>query len=573
LVPVVQVRVLTAELLYSTVLCIRRFSTCGVYFQLLVCSSDGVCRPVYDEAAAHPNSTSGSPLVSQTSPRTVIVLAAGEGKRMKSELPKVLHPLLGRSLLGHVLAAATAVEAGRTLVVVGHGADRVEKHLTEIAPAASTVLQAEQRGTGHAVRLALEALPELTGTVVVLNGDVPLLRAETVTALVRAHEAAAAAATVLAAEVDDPSGLGRILRTSDGALERIVEDRDATAEQRAVREINAGIYAFDAKLLAAGLSKLSTDNEQGEEYLTDVLGLLGSAGEQVVVHVAADAEQTLGCNDRAELAALRRRLRDRVNGDWMRSGVSILDPVTTWIDVTVTLGRDAVVDQNTQLVGCTVVAAGAQVGPDTTLVDTTVGEGASVVRAHAVRADIGPQASVGPYAYLRPGTRLGRNAKIGTFVETKNAEVGPGSKVPHLSYVGDATIGEQTNIGAATVFVNYDGVAKHRTVIGNHARTGADNMFVAPVEVGDGAYTAAGSVITSDVPPGALGVARGQQRNVEGWVQKRRPGTPAAEAAARALGGSEQAAGSTRSRDPLTPSDGEAIPADLGPDAGTISAE
>jgi bifunctional UDP-N-acetylglucosamine pyrophosphorylase/glucosamine-1-phosphate N-acetyltransferase len=219
----------------------------------------------------------------------------------------------------------------------------------------------------------------------------------------------------------------------------------------------------------------------------------------------------------------------------MRSGVTILDPATTWIDVTVTLGRDAVIDQNTQLEGATEVAAGATVGPDTTLVDTVVGERATVVRAHAVGAEIGAEVSVGPYAYLRPGSRLGRKAKVGTFVETKNAEVGAGAKVPHLSYVGDATIGEETNIGAATVFVNYDGVAKHRTVIGSHARTGADNMFVAPVEVGDGAYTAAGSVITSDVPPGALGVARGEQRNVEGWVARRRPGTAAAQAAERAL--------------------------------------
>jgi bifunctional UDP-N-acetylglucosamine pyrophosphorylase/glucosamine-1-phosphate N-acetyltransferase len=345
--------------------------------------------------------------------------------------------------------------------------------------------------------------------------------------------------------VDDPAGLGRVIRTAGGALERIVEERDATEEQRAVREINAGIYAFDARLLAAGLGKLSTDNDQGEEYLTDVLGLLGGAGERVGVHVAPDAEETLGCNDRAELAGLRRRLRDRVNGEWMRSGVSILDPVTTWIDVTVRLGRDAVIDQNTQLSGSTEVSAGATVGPDTTLIDSTVGEGASVVRAHAVQAEIGPLVSVGPYAYLRPGSRLARKAKVGTFVETKNAEVGEGAKVPHLSYVGDATIGEGTNIGAATVFVNYDGVAKHRTVIGSHARTGADNMFVAPVEVGDGAYTAAGSVITSDVPPGALGVARGRQRNIEGWVQLRRPGTAAADAAARAQEADEAGGGST----------------------------
>jgi bifunctional UDP-N-acetylglucosamine pyrophosphorylase/glucosamine-1-phosphate N-acetyltransferase len=468
-------------------------------------------------------------------PRTVVVLAAGEGKRMKSALPKVLHPLLGRTLLGHVLAAAAPLAAERTLVVVGHGADQVGGHLAEVAPDATPVLQAEQRGTGHAVRVALDAAGDLTGTVVVLNGDVPLLRAETLAALVEAHEKAGAAATVLAAEVADPAGLGRIVRDPAGRLERIVEERDASPDQRRIREINAGIYAFDATLLRDALGKLSSDNDQGEEYLTDLFGLLAAAGESVAVHLADDATETLGCNDRAELAALRRQLRDRINLAWMRSGVTILDPATTWIDVTARVGPEAVIDQNTQLGGSTVVGDGATVGPDTTLIDTTVGVGATVLRSHAVGAEVGPQASVGPYAYLRPASRLARKAKVGTFVETKNAQIGEGSKVPHLSYVGDATIGEQSNIGAATVFVNYDGVAKHHTVIGSHARTGADNMFVAPVKIGDGAYTAAGSVIVEDVPPGAMGVARAQQRNIADWVQRKRAGTAAAQAAERAL--------------------------------------
>ncbi|MEU3113743.1 bifunctional UDP-N-acetylglucosamine diphosphorylase/glucosamine-1-phosphate N-acetyltransferase GlmU [Micromonospora chalcea] len=475
-----------------------------------------------------------SHVVSQPHLRTVVVLAAGEGKRMKSSLPKVLHPLLGRTLLGHVLAAAGPLRADRTVVVVGHGADHVRAHLTDVAPAATPVLQERQLGTGHAVRIALDAVPDATGTVVVINGDVPLLRPETVRALVEAHEEAAAAATVLAAEVPDPTGLGRIVRDVQGHLEQIVEERDASPQQRALREINAGIYAFDAARLREALGKLSTDNDQGEEYLTDVFALLRDAGEPVAVHCAADHVETLGCNDRVELSALRRLLRDRVNEGWMRTGVSILDPHTTWIDVTVTVERDAVIDQNTQLQGATVVGAGALVGPDTTLVDTVVGAGASVVRSHALGAEVGPEASVGPYAYLRPESRLGRKAKVGTFVETKKTSIGEGSKVPHLSYVGDATIGDHSNIGAATVFVNYDGVRKHHTTIGSHARTGADNMFVAPVRVGDGAYTAAGSVITGDVPPGAMAVARGQQRNVEGWVLRKRAGTEAAEAARRA---------------------------------------
>jgi bifunctional UDP-N-acetylglucosamine pyrophosphorylase/glucosamine-1-phosphate N-acetyltransferase len=443
--------------------------------------------------------------------------------------------LLGRSLVGHVLAAvADGLGEAPTVVVVGRGADRVREHLADVAPEARTVLQAEQRGTGHAVRVALEEIGEVTGTVVVLNGDIPLVRAETLRRLVEEHESTGAAASVLTAEVPDPRGLGRIVRGDDGRLRAIVEERDASAEERAIREINAGAYAFEASALRELLGKLSTRNDQGEEYLTDVLALLVGDGLAVVGHRALAATEALGCNDRAELAALRAVLRDRVNLDWMRAGVTIMDPATTWIDVTVTLERDAVVEPNTHLRGATVIGEGASVGPDTTLIDTVVEAGATVVRAHAVGAQIGPGAQVGPYAYLRPGARLARKAKVGTFVEVKNTDIGEGAKVPHLSYVGDGTIGEGSNIGAATVFVNYDGVAKHRTVIGRHARTGADNMFVAPVEVGDGAYTAAGSVIIKDVPPGALAVSRGHQRNVEGWVARRRAGTAAAEAAARA---------------------------------------
>ena len=467
-------------------------------------------------------------------PRTVLVLAAGEGKRMKSATPKVLHPLLGRTLLGHVLAAAQPLEAERTVVVVGRGAEQVTAHVSEVAPYADTVLQAEQRGTGHAVRVALAAYPELTGTLVVLNGDVPLLRPETLRELVHTHEATGSAATVLTAEVADPAGLGRIVRNEDGSFAAIVEHRDATDEQRAITEINAGIYAFDVTLLRDALEKLSTDNDQGEEYLTDVIALLRTDGHPVATHHAADATEALGCNDRAELARLRKLMQQRINTAWMRDGVTMEDPDSTWVDVTVTLARDVVLRPNTYLHGATRIGEGAQIGPEVTLIDTTVGEAATVVRAQCDGAEIGPECSVGPYAYLRPGAKLARKVKIGTYVEVKKADIGEGTKVPHLSYVGDATIGEYTNIGAATVFVNYDGVQKHHTVIGSHARTGADNMFVAPVTVGDGAYTAAGSVITQDVPPGAMGVARARQRNVEGWVLRRRPGTAAAEAAQRA---------------------------------------
>ncbi|UQU65548.1 bifunctional UDP-N-acetylglucosamine diphosphorylase/glucosamine-1-phosphate N-acetyltransferase GlmU [Couchioplanes caeruleus] len=480
--------------------------------------------------------------MSQAPSRTVVVLAAGEGKRMKSATPKMLHPLLGRTLLGHVLHAADAARASRTVVVVGHKADQVRAHLAEIAPGATPVLQAEQNGTGHAVRIALDAIPEAAGTVVVLNADVPLLRPETVEALVTTHESARTGATVLAAEVADPTGLGRIVRDAEGNLERIVEERDASPEVRAIREINAGIYVFDATLLREALGKLSTDNDQGEEYLTDVFGILASVGHPVGVYVAPDAQETLGCNDRAELARLRALLRDRVNTAWMRSGVSILDPATTWIDVTVTLEPDAVVDQNSQLQGSTTVATGAVIGPDTTLIDTVVAEGATVLRTQSVGAQIGPDATVGPYSYLRPGTRLGRKAKVGGFVETKNAELGAGAKVPHLSYVGDATIGPKSNIGAGTIFANYDGVNKHHTTVGEAAFVGSDTVLIAPVEIGPGAYVAAGSAIAKDVPAGSLGVTRAQQRNIDGWTARKRPGTVSAEAAQAAEAARQKAA-------------------------------
>ncbi|NUT34529.1 MAG: bifunctional UDP-N-acetylglucosamine diphosphorylase/glucosamine-1-phosphate N-acetyltransferase GlmU [Hamadaea sp.] len=463
--------------------------------------------------------------------RTVIILAAGEGKRMKSDLPKVLHPLLGRSLVGHVLAAARPLGAARTAVVIGHKADVVAEHLAGVAPDAQTVLQADQRGTGHAVRTALDALDGVDGTVLVLNGDVPLLTSVTLSAMVERHEAAGSAATVLAAVVAEPGGLGRILRDAEGGLAGIVEARDASAEQLAIREINAGIYAFEAGSLRDALGKLTSHNAQGEEYLTDVFGLLLAAGRKVAVHSADVVEETLGCNDRVELAQLGALLRDRINDGHMRSGVTIVDPATTWIDADVTIGRDAVIEPHTQLRGATEVGSGAVVGPEVTLIDTTVGEGAEVVRAHAVLAEIGPQAKVGPFAYLRPGASLGRKSKVGTFVEVKNSSLGEGTKVPHLSYVGDATVGDFTNIGAANVVANYNWQTKSRTVIGSHVNTGSDTVLIAPVRLGDGSSTAAGSIVNHDVPPGALAVARARQENKDGWIFKARPDSAAARAA------------------------------------------
>jgi bifunctional UDP-N-acetylglucosamine pyrophosphorylase/glucosamine-1-phosphate N-acetyltransferase len=473
--------------------------------------------------------------MTETAPAAVVVLAAGEGKRMKSGLAKVLHGICGRSLLGHVLVAAEPLGAKHTAVVVGHGREQVTQHLKDMDATASTVVQDEQRGTGHAVRLALESLPgDATGIVVVLPGDVPLLAPATLGRLVRRHVETNAAATVLTAKVPDATGYGRIVRDSDGHVVAIVEERDADDGTKQINEVNASVYAFDATTLRANLGRLTTDNAQQEEYLTDVIGMLVAGNEVVASITAEDYVETLGVNDRVQLAAVRRAMRDRIVERWMREGVTIVDPQTTWMGVRVTLEPDVTIHQNTQLHGATHIARMAEVGPDSTLRDTSVGEGASVVKSHCTGATIGANASVGPFAYLRPGTVLGTAAKAGAYVEMKNARVGDDSKVPHLTYVGDADIGERSNIGAATVFVNYDGADKHETVVGDDTRVGSDTMLVAPVTIGDGAYTAAGSVITDDVPPGAMAVGRARQRNVEGWVERKRPNSKSAESARRA---------------------------------------
>lgn len=457
---------------------------------------------------------------------------------MKSATPKVLHAICGRSLVGHVVAASRELDPEHLVVIVGHAREQVSAHLAEIDPATRTAVQYEQNGTGHAVRMGLESLGDsgitLDGTVVVVCGDTPLLTGATLKALSDTHAADGNAVTVLTAEVPDSTGYGRIVRDDSGAVTAIVEHKDATDAQRAIREINSGVFAFDAQLLTDALGKVRTDNSQGEEYLTDVLGILREAGHRVGAAVAGDHREILGINNRVQLAEARKLLNERLLHDAMMSGVTVVDPATTWVDVTVTFEPDALVQPGTQLLGATHIATGAEVGPNSRLKDTSVGAGAVVDNTVADSALIGEGATVGPYAYLRPGTKLGRKSKAGAYVEMKNADIGEGTKVPHLSYVGDATIGEYSNIGAASVFVNYDGVNKHHTTIGSHCRTGSDNMFVAPVTVGDGAYTAAGSVITKDVPPGSLAVARGQQRNIEGWVARKRPGSAAAQAASTA---------------------------------------
>jgi bifunctional UDP-N-acetylglucosamine pyrophosphorylase/glucosamine-1-phosphate N-acetyltransferase len=456
---------------------------------------------------------------------------------MRSATPKVLHRIAGRSLLGHALASARAIRPREVVVVVRHERDQVVAHLHECDPAAIVADQDEVRGTGRAVLCGLEALAAhdgvpVEGTVVVTYGDVPLLTGHTLAALVTEHEDGAAAVTVLTAVVDDPTGYGRVVRDHhDGAVRAIVEHRDADGAQREIQEINSGIYAFDGAWLRSALARVGTDNSQGEMYLTDVVAIARDDDRLVQGLPIEDTWQVEGVNDRVQLSTLGGELNRRLLVDWMRAGVTVVDPATTWVDVDVRLAPDVTLLPGVMLRGGTTVAGGATVGPDTTLDACEVGAGAEVVRTHGSGARIGAGATVGPFTYLRPGTVLGADGKIGAFVETKNARIGEGSKVPHLSYVGDATIGVGSNIGAATVFVNYDGVAKHATTVGDHVRIGSDTMLVAPLTVGDGAYTAAGSVITDDVPPGALAVGRARQHVSEGWTRRRRPGTASAKAA------------------------------------------
>jgi bifunctional UDP-N-acetylglucosamine pyrophosphorylase/glucosamine-1-phosphate N-acetyltransferase len=459
---------------------------------------------------------------------------------MKSQIPKVLHPLCGRSMLGHALAAARETDPEQLIVVAGHAREQVTAETARLAPDAKVVTQERLAGTGNAVRMVTEALGALDGIVLVTYGDMPLLRAQTLAELVREHATARNAVTVLTAKVCDPDGYGRIVRDANGTLTEIVEQADASPEQQAITEINSGCYAFDGMLLADAIKRVATDNAQGQEYLTDVVAILRGDGYPVGAVLAADPAEIAGVNDRVQLAQARRVLNDRLLDHWMRAGVTIVDPATTWVDVDVTIGQDAEVLPSTHLEGRTAVGARSTIGPGCRLIDTRVAEDAMITHAVCKEAQIGPGATVGPFAYLRPGAKIGTSAHIGTYVEVKNSTVGEGAKVPHLSYVGDADIGRAANIGAGTIFANYDGVKKHRTTVGDAVFIGSDSTLVAPVTIGDGAYTAAGSAISEDVPAGALGIARGRQHISEGWTQRRRPGTRSAQAAVQAGEGNDK---------------------------------
>lgn len=468
------------------------------------------------------------------SPRAVIVLAAGQGTRMKSKKAKVLHSFAGRTLLAHCLHTAMDTDAEHIVLVVRHQRDAVVAEAEKVCPGIIIADQDEVPGTGRAVWCGLQALQQATGstsgTVVVTSADVPLLEESTIAALVAGKNEEDAAVCLLTTEVEVPFGYGRIQRVA-GMVASIVEEKDATYAQKQIKEINAGIYAFDGDFLAATLPTLSNNNAQGEIYLTDTIKAAREQGRRVASFLQSDTRQAEGCNDRAQLAALRAEYNWRRCRYWMLQGVTIVDPTSTWIDAEVTIGMDTTLLPNTQLCGNTVIGEDCRIGPDSTLTDVQVADGAQVFRVHATEAEIGPGATVGPFTYLRPGTKLGPESKVGGFCETKNIELGRGSKVPHLSYVGDATIGEYSNIGAATIFANYDGVNKHRSTVGSYCRTGSDNIFVAPVNIGDGVYTGAGTVVRNDIPAGALSVNDTRQRIIENWVVENRAGTPAAQAA------------------------------------------
>lgn len=470
--------------------------------------------------------------VEQAPVAAVIVLAAGGGTRMKSQKSKLLHEIAGRPLVAHAINAAELVPSQHLAVVIGVMADQVEPVLNQIAPGVQVVRQSDDAyGTGHAVRCAMAELGQLRGEVVVTLGDAPLLTGATLQGLVDQHRGQGNAITVLSARVADPTGYGRIVRDVDGGVQRIVEHKDAAEAEREIDEINSGLFVFDAEVLVDGLARLTSDNVQGEYYLTDLPAIALEQGNRIGAFVTDDVWETEGVNNRVQLSALGKEMNRRICHRWMLDGVTVVDPETTWIEADVDLDPDVTLLPQTSLEGATVIGTGSVIGPDTTLSDVEVGEDATVRRCHASLAVIGAGAEVGPYAYLRPGTVLGAGGKIGTFVETKNARIGDGAKVPHLTYAGDAEIGEGANIGAGTVFANYDGVDKHTATVGRHSFVGSESVLIAPVEVADGAYVAAGSAITDDVAAGELGIARGRQHNAAGWVARRRAGTSTAEAA------------------------------------------
>lgn len=436
---------------------------------------------------------------------------------MRSSLPKVLHPVCGRPMVAWPILAAREAGAERVAVIVSPDRD-ITPGLPE---GAETVVQEEADGTGGAVRAAVDVL-RASGTVVILSGDHPLISADVIAGLLAAHEEAGAAGTVMTTEMDEPGSYGRIVRAGDGTLEGIVEAKepgDATPEQLLIKEVNTGTYAFDGPALADAVMEIGNDNAQGEYYLGDVLPVLRAAGHTLAAHLVPDEGVTLGVNDKVGLARVETEARRRILEGHMLGGATIADPASTWIDVDVELSQDVTILPGTSLRGATRVGSGSVIGPNTVLIDTTVGDSVQIVQSHLAFCEVLDECTVGPFAYIRPETVLRQGAKAGAFTEIKNSDIGAGSKVPHLSYVGDTDIGEGSNLGAGTITANYDGRDKHRTVIGSGVRTGVDTMIVAPVEIGDSAYTGAGAVVREDVPPGSLAVSENSQRNIDGYAE------------------------------------------------------
>lgn len=448
-----------------------------------------------------------------------VILAAGKGTRMRSKLPKVLHKVGGKAMLQHVLDAATVAGCGEKVVIVGHEAELVEQAVGEQAKIA---LQAEQLGTGHAMMQTADALKDFNGTVLILCGDTPLLDGEELKKFCEAHRASGAAATVLTAIMDDPNGYGRIIRDAEGNVRAIVEQKDATPDQLAIKEINTGIYCMECPLMFEMLATLTNNNAQGEYYLTDVLEKLNKAGKKVGGISTADSDMIMGINSRKQLAVAEGAMRQRVLDKLMDSGVTIMDPASTFIESSVKIGKDTIIYPFTWLEGSTVIGEDCEIGPQARFTNVKIGDDNHLQFIYAHDCEVQNHVTAGPYVHLRPDTVIGDRVKIGNYVEVKNSNVGTGTKLPHLTYIGDSDIGSGVNMGCGCITVNYDGKKKHRTVIGDNAFVGCNTNLVAPVTVQANTYIGAGSTITKEVPENALGIARAKQRNIEGWAGKYR---------------------------------------------------
>ncbi len=446
---------------------------------------------------------------------TSVILAAGLGNRMKSAMPKVLHKVCGKALCKWVIDASKEAGADKVVTIIGHGADMVRPQIendTEIA------VQAEQKGTGHAVMQAADFIKESQGSVVILNGDTPLIKAETIKKAIEFHNASGNQATVITAILDDATGYGRIVRNADGNVIKIVEHKDATEEERKINEINSGMYVFDAQSLVYSLDKLEPNNAQGEYYLTDTLEILLSAGKKIGAYAIEDNDEIRGINNRIQLNEAETIMRDRINRFHMTEGVTMINPSAAYIEAGVKIGRDTIIGANVELKGNTVIGEGCEIGQGSRLENAVLGNNVTVMSSVVLDSEIGDGTNVGPFAYVRPNCKVGESVKVGDFVEIKNTNIDDGTKISHLTYIGDSDVGKNVNFGCGTVTCNYDGTKKYRSQIGDNVFVGCNTNLVSPVKVGDRSYIAAGSTITEDIPEGSLSIARSHQTNKEGWA-------------------------------------------------------